>query len=120
MFLFDKVQVCDSFCGFGGESQGIKSARYEGKSFAEVITAINHDAKAIKCHKANHPHAHHIVEDFRKVFLRSLNNFDEASLRVYWGSAECTHFSIALGGKSRDADSRTLSEDMLRYFDYQI
>ncbi len=30
-----------------------------------------------------------------------------------WSSADCTHFSKAKGGLSRDADSRTLSEHLL-------
>ena len=36
---------------------------------------------------------------------------------VLWASLECTNFSIAKGGQSRDADSRTLAEHLFRYID---
>jgi DNA (cytosine-5)-methyltransferase 1 len=37
---------------------------------------------------------------------------------ILWASLECTHFSNAKGGDSRDADSRMLAEQMYRYADH--
>ena len=34
---------------------------------------------------------------------------------VVWASLECTNHSKAKGGVSRDADSRTLAEHLIRY-----
>ena len=39
------------------------------------------------------------------------------ALVVLWASLECTNFSKAKGGQSRDADSRTLAEHLFRYID---
>jgi DNA (cytosine-5)-methyltransferase 1 len=120
MMPFSKIQNIDSFCGFGGEGLGIKQAVYMLKKIAESIAAINHDHVAMKCHKANIPEAMHMIEDFRRVFLRRLPRFAIDALRTFWASLECTNFSIAKGGLSRDPDSRTLAKDVLRYVDYQI
>jgi len=45
----------DLFCGAGGTSTGINSARLDGEQCAEVIACVNHDAKAIASHASNHP-----------------------------------------------------------------
>jgi len=119
MMPFTKIQNVDSFCGFGGEGLGIKKAMYMMQRIAESIAAINHDHVAMKCHKANIPEAMHMIEDFRRVFLRKLPRFAADALRTFWASLECTNFSIAKGGLSRDPDSRTLAKDVLRYVDYQ-
>ena len=36
----------DLFCGAGGTSTGVNTARLEDEQCAEVIACVNHDAKA--------------------------------------------------------------------------
>ena len=114
----------DLFCGAGGTSTGVESARLAGNKFAKVIACVNHDANAIASHAANHPEALHFTEDIRTLVLTRLIAHVEAMRKLYpgarvvlWASLECTNFSIAKGGQSRDADSRTLAEHLDRYIE---
>lgn len=114
----------DLFCGAGGTSTGVEAARLHGEQVAKVIACVNHDANAIASHAANHPDALHFVEDIRTLNLDRLLAHVEAMRKQYpaarvvlWASLECTNFSIAKGGQSRDADSRTLAEHLFRYID---
>lgn len=114
--------VIDLFCGAGGTSTGIAEARYNNKQVAKVVLCVNHDPWAIKSHEENHPDAIHAVEDVRKVKMKELKPLIFAIRKAHpdmkiilWASLECTNFSKAKGGQARDADSRTLAQDMLRY-----
>lgn len=114
--------VIDSFCGAGGVTQGFHNATVNGKRCVVVVIGINHDAKAIASHKENHPETIHFTEDFRKVNIQSLLPILEEARRKYPNaqvlfqmSAECTSHSIAKGGMSRDADSRSLPEYAYEY-----
>ena len=106
----------DLFCGAGGTSTGVESAK--------VIACVNHDANAIASHAANHPDALHFTEDIRTLELspllehlkKSKAQYPSASV-VLWASLECTNFSKAKGGQPRDADSRTLAEHLFRYIE---
>jgi len=97
--------VGDMFCGAGGTSHGIVNS-----DFAEVAWAINHDPNAIKAHTINHPNTKHYEEDIVSMDISKLTPVD-----LLWASLECTHFSGAKGGQSRDADSRMLARQMYRY-----
>jgi DNA (cytosine-5)-methyltransferase 1 len=101
----------DFFCGAGGVTSGI-----ENTDIAEIIFAINHDHKAIETHKINNSKVHHFISDVRAVFLSSLKKY--IGLDFLWMSAECTNYSIAKGGQSRDADSRSLCEELYRFAPY--
>lgn len=114
----------DLFCGAGGTSTGVESARYGGKKCAKVVACVNHDANAIASHAANHPEALHFTEDIRTLELTPLvNHLNKKrseypnALVVLWASLECTNFSKAKGGQPRDADSRTLAEHLFRYIE---
>ena len=114
----------DLFCGAGGTSTGINSARLDGEQCAEVIACVNHDAKAIASHASNHPDALHFTEDIRTLELSPLVSHlqrcraaNPEALTVLWASLECTNFSRAKGGQPRDADSRTLAEHLFRYIE---
>lgn len=119
-----KLLYIDLFCGAGGTSTGVNSARLNGERCAEVIACVNHDANAIASHAANHPDALHFTEDIRTLRLSPLvehtarmrRQYPEAHL-VLWASLECTNFSKAKGGQPRDADSRTLAEHLFRYIE---
>ena len=114
----------DLFCGAGGTSTGVNTARLGGEQCAKVIACVNHDAHAIASHKANHPEALHFVEDIRTLELSPLlahleecREENPRALVVLWASLECTNFSKAKGGQPRDADSRTLAEHLFRYIE---
>lgn len=114
----------DLFCGAGGTSTGVNSARLDGQQCAKVIACVNHDPKAIASHALNHPDALHFTEDIRTLDLSPLNRHLEEcrranpeALTVLWASLECTNFSKAKGGLPRDADSRTLAEHLFRYIE---
>lgn len=114
----------DLFCGAGGTSTGINSARLNGEQCAEVIACVNHDANAIASHSSNHPDALHFTEDIRTLELSPLVSHlqkcraeNPNALTVLWASLECTNFSRAKGGQPRDADSRTLAEHLFRYIE---
>ncbi len=114
----------DLFCGAGGTSTGINTARLDGEACAKVIACVNHDANAIASHASNHPEAMHFTEDIRTLELSPLVSHlqkcrkeNPGALTVLWASLECTNFSKAKGGQPRDADSRTLAEHLFRYID---
>ena len=119
-----KLLYIDLFCGAGGTSTGVNSARFNGKKCAKVIACVNHDKNAIASHAANHPDAMHFTEDIRTLELSLLVSHIQKCRRKYpdalvvlWASLECTNFSKAKGGKPRDADSRTLAEHLFRYIE---
>lgn len=114
----------DLFCGAGGTSTGVNSARLNGQSCASVVACVNHDPKAIASHAANHPEALHFTEDIRTLKLSPLVAHlnkcrieNPEALTALWASLECTNFSKAKGGQPRDADSRTLAEHLFRYIE---
>lgn len=119
-----QILYIDLFCGAGGTSTGVNSARLDGEPCAEVIACVNHDAKAIASHAANHPDALHFTEDIRTLELSPLTAHlarckekNPDALVSLWASLECTNFSRAKGGQPRDADSRTLAEHLFRYIE---
>ncbi|TSE03344.1 DNA cytosine methyltransferase [Aquimarina algiphila] len=111
----------DLFCGAGGTTTGIHMANANAK----VIACVNHDPEAIKCHLRNHPDCLHLAEDVRdfKVVLKikelvsNLRKISPDCIINIWASLECTHFSKAKGGLSRDADSRTLADHLYKYIE---
>ena len=119
-----KLLYIDLFCGAGGTSTGVETARYGGEQCAKVIACVNHDKNAIASHAANHPDALHFTEDIRTLDLTTLiehlaicrKQYPKAKI-VLWASLECTNFSKAKGGQPRDADSRTLAEHLFRYIE---
>lgn len=117
-----RLLYIDLFCGAGGTSTGCENAVIDGKKIAKVIACVNHDANAIASHKANHPDAIHYTEDIRTLELGPMIKHVDIARKTYpqakvvlWASLECTNFSRAKGGMSRDADSRTLAEHLFRY-----
>ena len=119
-----KLLYIDLFCGAGGTSSGVNSARLDDKQCATVIACVNHDKNAIASHAANHPEAMHFTEDIRTLELSPLLTHLQSCRRQYhdalvvlWASLECTNFSKAKGGMPRDADSRTLAEHLFRYIE---
>ena len=119
-----KLLYIDLFCGAGGTTTGVETARLGGEKCAKVIACVNHDANAIASHAANHPEAVHYTEDIRTLDIAPLAAHLAKCRKLYpgakvvlWASLECTNFSKAKGGLPRDADSRTLAEHLFRYIE---
>ena len=129
--------IVDLFAGAGGTTTGYANSKRNGKHNCIVAAAINHDPVAIKSHWENHPEVQHYEEDITTfygsikhgVFLKSdqmlrlqrlvqvYRAFYPKAKLVLWASLECTNFSNAKGGMSRDADSRTLGQHLQFYVD---
>ena len=116
--------IIDLFCGAGGTTTGFDMAMKNGFKIAKVIACVNHDAKAIESHWQNHPDVVHFEEDILLLDLTKLMELLNDSISKYpkakiilWASLECTNFSKAKGGQSRDADSRTLAWGLIRYIE---
>lgn len=119
-----KLLYIDLFSGAGGTSTGVEFAQVNGQKCAKVVACVNHDINAILSHSENHPETLHFTEDIRTLELSPVVTHLNAmrvkypeALVVLWASLECTNFSKAKGGQSRDADSRTLAEHLFRYID---
>lgn len=120
------ILIADLFCGAGGVSEGFEQAKVPGIHF-RTLAGVNHDPLAIASHAENHPDTVHFVEDITDmtvvVQLKSLFHQEKTRLEreghtvLIWlhASLECTHFSGAKGGDSRDADSRSLADYMPAY-----
>lgn len=84
--------VIDNFACGGGASTGIEEAL--GRP---VDIAINHNAKALAVHMANHPRTLHLREDIRDLDPRQVGAGRPVGLG--WFSPDCTYHSKARGGK---------------------
>lgn len=99
--LFEEIAI-DLFAGGGG-----MSTAWELATGRCVDEAVNHDADAIFMHAANHPNTRHWRED-----VWSVDPLEVAGGRpVGWlhGSPDCTHFSMARGGKPVRKEIRGLA-----------
>lgn len=95
--------VVDMFCGAGGESTGILQAAGE-LDLKVNLFAINHWERAIETHAANHPGANHLCQSVENI--NPTRVILGRKLDLLWASPECTHHSIARGGRPRSEQSR--------------
>lgn len=100
--------VVDLFAGGGGASTGIEAAL--GRP---VDIAINHSPIALAVHEANHPGTRHLTADIWEVKPREATGGRHVAL--LWASPDCTHFSIAKGGKPRKQNIRSLAWAVVRW-----
>lgn len=112
------VYCIDLFCGAGGTTTSISKVKG-----MEIIWCINHDSGAILSHSMNHPNCQHSIEDIRTfdisplvALVRKLRAEDPNCVILLHASLECTNFSKAKCGP-KEADSRTLANDLFRYLD---
>jgi DNA (cytosine-5)-methyltransferase 1 len=94
--------IVDLFAGGGGASVGIEAAT--GRI---VDLAINHSPVALAVHKANHPRTHHLSADIWAVVPKTA--VGRRKVELLWASPDCTHFSVAKGGKPRESGNRSLA-----------
>lgn len=103
----------DLFCGGGGSGSGILDAAKEaGKKPKGVF--INHWDKAINIHSVNHPDHLHLCTGVDNVHPSDVIS-PITRLRLLWGSPECTHHSIARGGKPMSEQSRATAWCLIRW-----
>lgn len=107
-----KVTAADLFCGAGGTSTGLAAACARLGLGLDLL-AINHWALAIATHGRNHPWARHICWPIEQVQpKRAIPN---GRLDLLWASPECTHHSIARGGRPVSDQKRAGAWEICRW-----
>jgi DNA (cytosine-5)-methyltransferase 1 len=99
----ENLVIVDMFCGAGGTGQGIKETLEELGLKARMF-AIDHWQVAVSTHAKNIPEAEHICEPIEKV--DPLRMIPGGKIDILWASPECTHFSLARGGKPASDQKR--------------
>lgn len=107
------LRIADLYCGAGGETTGIVQALGDmGDQYD--LAAVNHWDVAIQTHRQNHPQARHYCAS-----LESLNPLDVFGARdrvdLLWASPECTHHSVARGGRPCSNQSRASAWLVLKW-----
>ncbi|MCA0025489.1 MULTISPECIES: DNA cytosine methyltransferase [unclassified Mesorhizobium] len=95
------------FAGLGGGCDGLEAAGFP------VHVAINHDPVAVAIHKARHPHTRHLQCDVFEADPREVCK--GRGVRVLHASPDCTHFSVAKGGKPVSKRRRSLAWVVCRW-----
>lgn len=106
------ILAADLFCGAGGTSQGMLMAANRIHADLELL-AINHWQVAIDTHALNHPKAQNLCTGVDVV--DPLKLVPSGRLNVLWASPECTHHSVARGGKPCNDQSRASAWHILRW-----
>lgn len=94
--------VVDNFAGGGGASTGMSQAI--GKS---PDIAVNHNAEALMMHEENHPTTKHYNESVWDIDIHMATA--GSPVLFGWFSPDCTHFSVAKGGKPVKKEIRGLA-----------
>jgi DNA (cytosine-5)-methyltransferase 1 len=79
------------------------------------LVAINHWARAIETHKTNHPDARHICATLESIDPRIA--VPSGRLDIMVASPECTHHSVARGGKPVNDQLRASAWHLLRWIE---
>jgi DNA (cytosine-5)-methyltransferase 1 len=107
-----KILGADLFCGAGGTSQGLLMAANHIQADLELL-AINHWQVAIDTHTLNHPEAQNLCTGVDIV--DPLKLVPGGRLDILCASPECTHHSVARGGKPMNDQSRASAWHILRW-----
>jgi len=105
------ITAVDLFCGAGGFSTGLyQAAKNAGRRVR--LVGVNHWQTAVETHAANHPQA--------ELYCESIDSLDprkvvRGKLDLLLASPECTHHSIARGGKPINDQSRATAWHVLRW-----
>lgn len=94
--------IVDNFAGGGGASTGI--AQGIGRS---PDIAVNHNAQALAMHEENHPDTLHFNESVWDIDVKMVTAGNPVLMG--WFSPDCTHFSVAKGGKPVKKEIRGLA-----------
>ena len=106
------VRAADLFCGAGGTSSGILSACADLHRTPDLL-AINHWPTAIATHSLNHPGVRHLCESLDTI--RPQEAIPSGRLDLLAASPECTHHSVAAGGRPRNDQSRATAWHVCRW-----
>lgn len=106
------IKGADLFCGAGGTSQGLLMAANDLKVDLELL-AINHWQVAIDTHTLNHPEAKNLCTGVDVVDPMKL--VPGGRLDLLCASPECTHHSVARGGKPMNDQSRASAWHIARW-----
>lgn len=106
-FGLDNRMTVVLFAGMGGGCDGLEAAGFH------VHLAINHDPIAVAVHKARHPHTRHERCDVFEVCPKQATR--GRGVRVLHASPDCTHFSVAKGGKPVSSRRRSLAWVVCRW-----
>lgn len=98
-----RLKAADLFCGAGGTSTGLLQACAAAEIPVELV-AVNHWERAIETHAANHPKAAHFCQSLADLDPKKAVPGGKLDLLV--ASPECTHHSVARGGKPVNDQSR--------------
>ncbi len=86
------LQAADLFCGAGGFTAGAHQS-----GLVDVVLAVNHWRTAIYSHEANHSGTRHICAKIDAVDIKHDRSIPDLDMLL--ASPECTHHSIARGGR---------------------
>lgn len=106
-FALDNRMTVVLFAGMGGGCDGLEQAGFH------VHLAINHDPVAVAVHQARHPHTRHERCDVFEVCPKQATR--GRGVRVLHASPDCTHFSVAKGGKPVSRRRRSLAWVVCRW-----
>jgi DNA (cytosine-5)-methyltransferase 1 len=106
------IQAADLFCGAGGTSSGLYSA-CDHVGARLYLVAVNHWKIAVETHTFNHPDARHICAPLEGLDPRKA--VPSGRLDILVASPECTHHSIARGGKPVSDQLRASAWHILRW-----
>lgn len=109
-----KILSADLFCGGGGTSTGLVKAA-KARNLRLELVAINHWPTAVETHTRNHPWARHICADLASVEADPSKLIPGGRLNILVASPECTHHSIARGGKPCSDQSRASAWHVLHW-----
>ncbi len=87
-----RLQAADLFCGAGGFTAGAHQS-----GLVDVVLAVNHWRTAIYSHEANHSGTRHICAKIDAVDIKHDRSIPDLDMLL--ASPECTHHSIARGGR---------------------
>ena len=106
------IHAVDMFCGAGGTSTGLALACRDAGIQVDLL-AINHWQIAIDTHTAAHPWARHLCASLDHV--RPLDVVPKGRLHLMVASPECTHHSVARGGRPVNDQSRATAWHVLKF-----
>lgn len=106
-FALDNRMTVVLFAGMGGGCDGLEWAGFP------VHVAINHDPVAVAVHERRHPHTRHLRCDVFEADPREVCR--GRPVRVLHASPDCTHFSVAKGGKPVSKRRRSLAWVVVRW-----
>jgi DNA (cytosine-5)-methyltransferase 1 len=108
------IHAVDLFCGAGGTSSGLYQACHSMGRNVDLL-AINHWQTAIDTHAVNHPGARHICATLESIRPESVIN--NGHLNILVASPECTHHSVARGGRPVNDQLRASAWLILRWLE---